>query len=63
MNLLELQQSPAAFRDSILIDTDAGARPLRDCIDPWQSADYLALDSGWQRAVVGTSLDAKYQRG
>ena len=34
MNLLELQSDPAAFRAALLIDTDAGPRPLGECMDP-----------------------------
>jgi len=63
MNLLELQSDPAAFRNALLIDTDAGPRPLGECMDPWQAADFHALDSGWQRAVVGSTATAKYSRG
>lgn len=64
MSLLSLQKDPAAFRASLLIDTsDSGPRPLRDCIDDWQRADFAALDPGWRRAVVGSKADAKFQRG
>lgn len=60
MNLLELQQSPAAFRAALLIDTDSGPKPFWP--DPWQQADFAALDSGWKRAVIGTSQPAEKQR-
>lgn len=63
MNILEIQQSPAAYRDALLIDTDGGPRPLRECLDPWQRDDFAALDDGWRRAVVGSTVSAKYQRG
>lgn len=63
MNLAKLQSDPAAFRSALLIDTDAGPRPLGDCMDDWQRKDFEALDSGWQRAVLGTKHKAKYQRG
>jgi len=63
MDLRKLQSDPKAFRDALLIDTDSGPRPLRECIDPWQQEDFEALDSGWQRAVIGTSATATFQRG
>lgn len=63
MNLLDLQSDPTAFRSALLIDTDGGPRPLGECIDPWQAEDFTALDSGWQRAAVGASAEANYQRG
>ena len=62
MKLLDLQKDPAAFRQSLLIDTDEGPQPLGECIDDWQEADFQALDSGWQRAVVGSKVEATYQR-
>lgn len=61
--LLDLQKDPKAFRAALLIDTDQGPRPLGECIDPWQKSDFEALDSGWQRAVVGAKAKATYQRG
>jgi hypothetical protein len=62
VNLLELQSDPNAFREALLIDTEAGPAPLVEKIDDWQLHDFRALDSGWQRAVVGTSLNADHQR-
>jgi phage terminase large subunit-like protein len=63
VNLLELQGDPAAFRANLLIDTDEGPLPLGQCVDPWQDADFKALDSGWQRAVQGAETRATCQRG
>ena len=63
MNLLELQDSPKAFRESLLIDTDAGPKPLSEVCDDWQQQDFEALDSGWQRAVLGSKQNATYSRG
>jgi hypothetical protein len=63
MELLKLQQDPAAFRDALLIDTDAGPRPLREVQDDWQRRDFEALDSGWVRAVLGAKQQATTQRG
>jgi hypothetical protein len=62
MNLLDLQSDPAAFRDALLIDTDGGPRPFRDVVDDWQTKDFAALDSGWRRAVLGSSHEATHQR-
>lgn len=62
MNLLDLQSDPAAFRDALLIDTDAGPAPFAERMDDWQAADFAALDSGWKRAVVGTKAKAEFQR-
>lgn len=63
MNLLNLQQSPAAFREALLIDADGGPRPLSECIEDWQRKDFEALDDGWRRAALGSQVEAKYQRG
>lgn len=63
MDLLTLQSDPAAFRSALLIDTDGGSKPFAECMDPWQDADFRALDSGWQRAVLGASAEATHQRG
>ncbi|MCI0639580.1 MAG: hypothetical protein L0Y72_18900, partial [Gemmataceae bacterium] len=51
MNLLQLQASPGAFREALLIDTDGGPRPLAEVMDDWQAEDFAALDAGWQRAA------------
>lgn len=51
MDLLQLQSDPAAFRQALLIDTDAGPRPLAEVMDDWQAADFAALDPGWRRAA------------
>lgn len=40
------------------IDTDTGPRRLADCLDPWQAADFAALDSGWCR-VAGMATAGK----
>src|SRR5262245_40806309 len=62
MNLLNLQADPAAFRSALMIDTDSGPAPFAEKMDAWQDADFRALDSGWQRAVLGASQEATYQR-
>ena len=62
MNLLELQNDPAAFRQALLVDTDQGPAPLASVAAPFQVADFAAVDDGWRRAVFGASVTAKYQR-
>jgi len=39
-------ESPADFRHSLNIDADGVSQPFR--ADPWQAADFAALDPGWQ---------------
>jgi hypothetical protein len=55
MKLTDLQKDPAAFRSALLIDTDTGPRPFSEVMDPWQRADFEALDPGW-RAAVGQKV-------
>ncbi len=54
--LRKLQASPAAFRDSLLIDSDNGAQRLSAVCDDWQRTDFERLDSGW-RAVAGHKIE------
>jgi hypothetical protein len=55
MDTLEL--TPAQFRQDLLIDTDAGPRPLADVIDDWQRQDFEALEPAWLR-VAGHDIGA-----
>lgn len=48
--------SPAEFRERLLIDSDHGPVRLADVVEPWQRADFEALDSGWLR-VAGLADD------
>lgn len=59
--LQKLQSDPSAFRASLRIDADGIAKPLGKCLDPWQQADFAALDPAWQ-AVVGHSQQSAIQR-
>lgn len=59
MDLQKLQSDPAEFRSALLIDTDAGPKPLGDCMDPWQRKDFEALDSGW-RVAAGQKVTGSY---
>ena len=63
MEFKNLQTDPKAFRNALLIDTDSGPRPFKDTIEPWQSADFSALDEGWLRAVQGSKKEAEWSRG
>lgn len=40
---------PSAFRADLLVDVDGVARRFGDVMDPWQRADFAALDPGLQR--------------
>jgi hypothetical protein len=42
---------PAAFRDDLVIDRGGTPCRLGDCMDPWQRADFEALDGAWLKAV------------
>jgi len=53
--------SPADYRRALLIDTDDGPKPLAAVVDPWQRADFEALDNGWQR-VAGHLIEGGKQR-
>lgn len=63
MSLLELQNSPAEFREHLLIGTDSGPAPLKDCVDDWQRADFERLDAGWRRAAGQEIEGPCYSRG
>jgi hypothetical protein len=45
----EMSSSPEAFRKNLLIDADGSVVPFRP--DPWQDADFRAMDPGWLRAT------------
>ncbi|MBA3483198.1 MAG: hypothetical protein H0T51_15425 [Pirellulales bacterium] len=51
MDLRAIQCDPAAFRDALLIDADAGPRRFGPNLDPWQRDDFAAIDSGLRRAA------------
>ena len=59
--LAKLQASPAAFRNALVIDADGGPKRLGECIEPFQRADFGALDPSWQR-VAGQRKDCPYLR-
>src|SRR5262245_24318961 len=55
--------SPAQFRASLVIDHDGKAVPFKP--DPWQEADFVALDPAWLRlagfAVQGDPIKRAWQ--
>lgn len=56
IDLHNIAQHPQAFRDVLLIDTDAGPRSLSAIADDWQNADFHALDPAWRR-VAGQAVE------
>ncbi|MGE0378146.1 MAG: terminase large subunit, partial [Planctomycetaceae bacterium] len=51
---------PAQFRRWIVLDGDV-RRPLHDVIQPWQGADFTALDAAWM-SLAGLARDASADR-
>ncbi|MCA9109824.1 MAG: hypothetical protein KDA52_07745, partial [Planctomycetaceae bacterium] len=49
--LQNFARSPSAFREHLLIDSDAGPVPLGSVLDDWQRADFSAMDNAWLRAA------------
>lgn len=63
-NLRSLQTDPKAFREAILIDSDSGPVRLGSVLDPWQRADFEALDPAWQRVCGNVpGILTQIQRG
>ena len=51
---------PAEFRKRLLIDCDGVVKPLASVCDPWQAADFAAIDPGLMRAAgVPTVTEGK----
>lgn len=40
---------PATYREHVLIDCDGVPKPLASVMDPWQAADFVAMDASWRR--------------
>lgn len=45
--LKQLQASPESFRQSLIIDADAGPVRLGEVLDQWQQTDFRSLDPAW----------------
>ena len=58
MDFQTLQADPAAFRNAVLIDADAGPVRLGEVLDDWQRENFHAIDGGLLR-VVTRQGDAK----
>ena len=43
--------SPAEFRRRLLVDCNGASCPLGDVLDPWQRADFEAMDPAWQQVA------------
>ena len=56
-SLAEMFACPRAFRRGLLIETDAGPAPLDSKLDPWQRADFEALDNGWKTVARNKTID------
>src|SRR5712692_6831835 len=44
-----MASDPAVFRRSLMIDADGQTVPFRP--DPWQEADFVAMDPAWKLAA------------
>jgi hypothetical protein len=61
--------TPAMFRQSLLIETDSGLKPLAEVLDDWQRIDHEALDDGLlvvagrQQLSQSTITRAFWERG
>jgi len=45
------RSDPKAFRARLLIDTGNGPVLFVNCMEPWQDADFSALDAGWAKSA------------
>lgn len=54
MKLRDLQQDPILYRRDLLIDADGIPVRFGATLDPWQAADFAALDAGWQSIGEGS---------
>lgn len=52
---------PAAFRRLLAIDCDGATKQMGAVLDPWQTADFEALDPGW-RKVAGQPTEQPFMR-
>jgi len=50
---------PAAFREALTVDVDGIARRFGEVMDPWQRADFAALDPALMRAAGRSTEPAK----
>jgi phage terminase large subunit-like protein len=50
---------PATFRADLIVDVDGTARRFGDVMDPWQKADFLALDPALMRCTGHSQKPAR----
>jgi phage terminase large subunit-like protein len=58
--LLAMASDPGEFRARIYIETDCQRR-FSEVIEPWQAADFAAMDPAWRR-LVGQKVDVPHSR-
>ncbi len=56
-SVAEMFACPRAFRKGLMIETDAGPATLDSKLDPWQRADFEAVDNGWKRIARNKTID------
>lgn len=56
-------QSPAAFREDLLVDVDGSVRRFGEVMDDWQRADFAALDGGLMRCNGRSEASDAKMRG
>jgi phage terminase large subunit-like protein len=57
--LAAVAASPQAFRQALLIDADGQPKRLAEVIDPWQRADFEAVDPAWQAIAHGKPMPTR----
>lgn len=63
-NVAAMKADPATFRNNLRVDIGEGrVVTLGSVQQPWQQADFEALDPGWQSMVHGEPRSAPYYRG
>jgi hypothetical protein len=56
-----MASDPRIFRDRLIIDAGGAPRSLGASMDPWQKADFEALDGGWLRCM-GHEVEGGFSR-
>ncbi|RMF24678.1 MAG: hypothetical protein D6760_02805 [Deltaproteobacteria bacterium] len=61
-SLRKFASDPAAFRDALRIDADGRAVAFGEIIEPWQQADFAALDPAWQAVAGRADIEPPHRR-
>lgn len=61
MDLKKAAENPAHFRTVVRIDHDGEAVPFGDVMDPWQRADFEAMDPAWLKVAGRSSESPKHK--